>query len=233
MMSERMPSTVSVSAGRRSAILPRLNRTVGSATAAAAIAAPVTPRTAMPSATTPRSPSENAVPKPCRRVAASCRRSALSPAGSPASSGWSRATSSNGRSASSTLPPEHSRAASRTPTRLPTRSALPVSTVSMNWTSAPTRIIRLLDSPTRSVSRARCGRAMPSSAVVELRPPPPRSASALPTRYVRSLACSTKPRNRSMEISRCAVDFATPSSAAASLTRSSPSRFSISSSCST
>ena len=72
---------------------------------------------------------------------------------------------------------------------------------------------------------------MPSSAVAELGPPP-RSANALPARYVRSRACSTKPRNLSMEMSRCAVDLATPSSAAASLTRSTPSRFRISSSCS-
>jgi hypothetical protein len=229
-MSDLMPSTVSVSAGSSSAILPPSNRTVGSAMAAAAIAAPVTPRTAMPSATTPRSPSEIAVPNPCRWVAASCRLSALSAAASSASSGCSRTTSSNGRSARSTLPPEQSRAASRIPTRLPTRSALLVSTVSMNWMSAPTRIIRLLDSPTFSVNRVRCGRAIPSSAVVELNAPPPRSASALPTRYVRSSACSTKPRNRSMEMRRCAVDFATPSSAAAPLTRSMPSRFSISNS---
>lgn len=39
-----------------------------------------------------------------------------------------------------------------------------------------------------------------------------------------------QPRNLSMEIRRCAVDLATPSSAAASLTRSTPSRFSINSS---
>ena len=97
----------------------------------------VVPRTAMPSATTPRSLSWKLVPKPCRRTMASIRFRAPIPAGSSASSGCSRATSSNGRSASRTFPPEVSRAASRTPTRLPTRSAFLDSMVSMNWMSAP------------------------------------------------------------------------------------------------
>ena len=115
MMSDLISSTVSVSGGSRSAILPRLNRTVGAEIVTAAIADPFTPRTAMPTATTPRSLSWILVPNPCRRTIASVRFRALSPASSSASPGCSRATSSNGRSASRTLPPEVSRAASLDP----------------------------------------------------------------------------------------------------------------------